>query len=43
MNSIWSTVILYVCILHWLILLMSLLDAVRDSGIEVIEVKKNEY
>lgn len=43
MNSIWSTVILYVCILYWLILLMSLLDAIRDSGIEVIEVKKNEY
>lgn len=42
MNSIWSTVILYVCMLYWLILLMSLLDAVIDSGIEVIVVKKNE-
>lgn len=42
MNSIWSTVILYMCMLYWLILLMSLLDAVIDSGIEVIEVKKNE-
>ena len=42
MNSIWSTVVLYVCMLYWLILLMSRLDAVRDSGIEIIEVKKSE-
>lgn len=42
MNSIWSTVILSFCALYWLILWMSLLDAIMDSGIEVIEVKKNE-
>lgn len=42
MNSMCITAILYVCMLYWLILLMSLLDAVIDSGIEVIEVKKNE-
>lgn len=42
MNRIWSIAILYICMLYWLILLMSLLDAVRDSGIEIIEVKKSE-
>lgn len=39
MNSICSIAILYVCMLYWLILLMSLLDAVMDSGIEVTEIK----
>lgn len=42
MNSIWSTVILNICVLYWLIIWMFLLDAIMDSGIEVIDVKKNE-